>query len=100
MKNIIETTFSKSNNNYRYNCISNSTLCPNYKYTSVVEKSLKLIVLKTYSGNEEFYNTFFGNATSYRSISEKKTLKDIIDMIPRGSAISDWKSLGFRNSIA
>lgn len=54
LKSLIDSTFSPKQG-YQYNCIANSTLCPNYKYTSVVEKAIKLIVLKTYAGNEKFY---------------------------------------------
>ncbi len=100
LKNLIEGNFSPSEkNNYKSNCIANRTLCANFKYTSVIEKAIKLIILKTYTGNEEFYNTLFGNAQSYGDITSKKTLKNIIDMIPHGSSLADWKSLGFGNSI-
>jgi hypothetical protein len=76
-----------------------NTLCPNYKYTSVIEKAIKLIILKTYTENVEFYNTLFGNAQSYGAITNKNTIKNILDKVPHGSTISDWQSLGFGNSI-
>lgn len=60
---------------------------------------MKFIILKTYTGNEEFYNTLFGNAQSYGAITNKNSLKNIIDRIPHGSTLSDWKSLGFGNTI-
>jgi hypothetical protein len=65
----------------------------------VIEKAIKLIMLRTYTGNVEFYNTLFGNAQKYSDITDKNTLKNILDKVPRGSTLSDWKSLGFGNSI-
>ena len=97
LKSLIEANFSPKQGN-QYNCISNNTLCPNYKYTSVIEKAIKLIVSKTYTGNEKFYDSFFSQLQSYGS-SGTSSVKSIIDRVPRGSALSDWKSLGFGNSI-
>ncbi len=102
LKSLIDTNFSPSEgNNYRSNCIANRTLCTNYKYTSIIEKAIKLIIVKTYTGNETFYETLFWNNGwyNYSNPTIKKTVKNILDNIPRGSSLSDWKSLGFGNSI-
>lgn len=77
----------------------NSTLCPTYTYTSIIEKAIKLIVLKTYLGNEEFYNTLFINSQSYVDISNKKNIEKVLSSIPLGSNVPDWKTLGFGRSL-
>ncbi|NRH20471.1 hypothetical protein HOO68_00295 [Candidatus Gracilibacteria bacterium] len=99
LKQLIEVNFSKSENQYKYNCIANGSLCPNYKYTSITEKAIKFIVLKTYLGNEEFYNTLFINTQSYSDISDKKNIQRVLKSIPFGSNVPDWKTFGFGNSI-
>lgn len=108
LKSLIDATFSPQQG-YQYNCIANSTLCPNYKYTSVVEKAIKLIVLKTYAGNEEFYRTLFpiSSSSSYNEEgnmdellkSSYPELKTVLARIPTGTTLSDWKTFGFGRSI-
>lgn len=66
LKSLIDATFSKKTSS-QYNCIANNSLCPNYKYTSIVEKAIKLIILKTYTGNEKFYADLFQSSSYYNS---------------------------------
>ena len=105
LKSLIETTFSPKQG-YQYNCIADNTLCPNYKYTSIVEKAIKLIVLKTYEGNEEFYQTLLPVTSSYYSDdsdelagSSYPAVQTVLARIPSGTKISDWKTFGFGRSI-
>lgn len=115
LKNLIEISFSPSEKNYRSNCIASGTLCPNYKYTSVIEKAIKFIILKTYTGNEKFYLNLFANENlvsredldsllqklndNSSDINPTFNLKSTISRVPRGSSLPDWKTLGFGDSI-
>lgn len=98
LKTMIDVTFSpKPPNNYGYGCIASGTLCPNYKYTSVVEKAIKLIVTKTYTGNEQFYTTLFSSVDryNYRDPSLPNSLNSLLQTIPTGTPESDWKNFNF-----
>ncbi len=44
-------------------CIADGTLCTDYQYTSLTEKTLKDIIVKTYNGNEVWYRHIFGGAS-------------------------------------
>ena len=61
LKKLITENFSSKNeeSQYTYNCIQDNSLCPTYRYTSVIEKAIKLIVTKTHTGNEDFYKKLF-----------------------------------------
>ncbi len=59
LKQIIDDTFIVQSRISNKNCIVWGWLCPNYKYTSLSEKTLKYITLKTYKGNEDFYSQLF-----------------------------------------
>ncbi|MBP9779530.1 hypothetical protein KBD33_02800 [Candidatus Gracilibacteria bacterium] len=98
LKKLVDSTFFQQTG-VQYGCISGGSLCPNYKYTSIVEKAIKLIVLKTYIGNETFYDSLFANSYSYRGTTEKGTLKGILAMIPQGTVFSDWRNLSFGRSV-
>ena len=100
LQQLIETGFSQSENQYQYNCIFDGKLCPNYKYTSIVEKAIKYIVLKTYNGNEEFYDTLFARSRAYDDFSDKKNVQKILKNIPAGSRVPDWRNVIFWNSIS
>lgn len=98
LKKLIDENFSQKVG-YQYNCISSWNLCPNYKYTSIIEKAIKFIVLKTYAGNETFYDSLFANSYSYRNTTEEWTLKSILSMIPQWTVYSDWRNLSFWKSV-
>jgi hypothetical protein len=105
LKSLIDLSFSKNGTQSYYSCLANRTLCSNYRYTSVIEKAIKFIVLKTYQGNEDFYGKLFSenSSISYDSIdpaiSWYKPLQWILSRIPKGTSITDWKTLWFGNSI-
>jgi hypothetical protein len=72
LRSLIERNFSSNNSSeisYGKICILSNTLCPNYRYTSLTEKAIKLILVKTYEGNEVFYETLFDSPlyNSYNS---------------------------------
>ena len=109
LKKIIDAKFipSTSKNTYGYasNCILGGRLCPNYRYTSIDEKAIKLIMLKTFIGNESFYmNIFNQNSTnSLRSYSSSDNqangLQDILKRVPIGTVFLDWKVPNFGNTL-
>ena len=104
LKEIIDATFSIENQRKYTNCIIWWWACPNYKYTSISEKALKYITLKTYSGNEDFYSQLFSelsysrfhiledsssldgftSSTSYTEISR------ILSAIPKGTPVNNF----------
>jgi hypothetical protein len=92
LKNLIDTTFIPQTQRtyYGQKCISSGWLCANYKYTSLTEKAIKLIVLDTYSGNEEFYTNLFSSYNGYsynQSQSVQKTANEIIKTVPTGTPV-------------
>ena len=111
LKKIIDAKFiaSRSKDRYGYttNCILDGRFCPNYRYTSIDEKAIKLIVLKTFIGNESFYtNIFTQNSTdSYTRYSysnddnQSNGLQDILKRVPIGTAFLDWKVPNFGNTL-
>ncbi len=104
LKTLIDTNFSpKSMERYGYNCIANGTLCPNYRYTSVIEKAIMFIVLKTYTGNESFYDQLLPMGSNFNmyvnDVQKSQNIKSILDRVPKWPSISDWKTLWFGSSI-
>ena len=109
LKKIIDAKFipSTSKNTYGYasNCILGGRLCPNYRYTSIDEKAIKLIILKTFIGNESFYMNIFNqnNTNSLRSYSSSDNqangLQDILKRVPIGTVFLDWKVPNFGNTL-
>lgn len=72
---------------YGYNCIANGTLCPNYRYTSVIEKAIMFIVLKTYTGNESFYDQLLPMGSNFNmyvtDVQKSQNIKSILDRVPK-----------------
>ncbi len=110
LKSLIDSSFSPKQDlgyNYQANCIANGTLCPNYKYTSIDEKAIKLIVLKSYRGNESFFDTFFDTffASSLTEISVTASMnryrgvRYILSKVPKGNSVMDWMNFDFGNSL-
>jgi hypothetical protein len=108
---LIETNFAPKR--YQYNCIMNDTLCPTYRYTSVIERAIKLIIMKTYVGNEVFYATKFGNSSLTKDELESiiahrdspwsakiPSMSDILRGIPSGTSLAPWSSRMFGGSIS
>lgn len=65
--------------------------CPNYRYTRIAEQALKLLVARTYKGNEKFYAHLF--AQKYMRMiradySDENVfnLAMILQQIPRGTS--------------
>ncbi len=106
LRQLIESSFSKWTQKDRYNsnCIADASLCANYKYTSVVEKAIKLILAKTYIWNEPFYRSVFapnysqGFGSSWWTPSYPK-LVNMLNAVPKWTAIFDWKTFSFGSSI-
>ncbi len=107
LKSLIDSNFSPaSTGGYWYNCIANNTLCPNYRYTSVIEKAIKFIVLKTYADNQDFYTKFL-TSNSYNSYyiddvsgnQKSWDIKTFLSRVPKGAAMSDWKNFWFDSSV-
>lgn len=87
LKSIIENTFSQAPwRQYKYSCIFENTLCPNYKYTSITEKTLKFIVLKTYTDHADFYQKLFLSQSESIS-SSSDMLAQILSRIPKGLSL-------------
>ena len=61
LKAIIDSTFTKQEKKSYQVCLAWGWLCPNYKYTSLSEKAIKYITLKTYKWNEKFYRELFSS---------------------------------------
>lgn len=87
LQKIISETFDKKTENsnpYYADCIKNNALCPNYKYTSISEKAIKLIIAKTFSGNEDFYKKLFlSNYAFVEGSSEQTFLTEVLRAVPR-----------------
>jgi hypothetical protein len=109
---LIETNFAPKKW-YQYNCIMNDTLCPTYRYTSVIERAIKLIVMKTYTGNEVFYATKFGNNSLTKDELESimahrdspwsakiPSMSDIVRGVPTGTSLAPWSSQILGGSIS
>ncbi len=56
----------------------------NIKYNEVIEKEIKLIIMETYEGNEEFYKELFlGDNQYYYGNQDDSDLKKILNAVPR-----------------
>lgn len=102
LKNLIDESFivQKKRMGYSYSyfgtsrsCISNGWLCPNYKYTSLTEKSIKYIILETYTGNEDFFKKLLQSSNSYYNYGDdtyggntksdsKAQVSEILKLVP------------------
>lgn len=93
LKSLIDSSFSPKKSN-QSSCIANRTLCPTYKYTTIVEKAIKLIILKAYTGNEAFYARLFDEQYQYGR-TESSSRESILARVPRASPLNDWKLFAF-----
>jgi len=98
LKRLIDTNFSPPQSEYTpYNCIAGDSLCPNYRYTRITENALKMLVMRTYTGNEEFYATLFTRPYEryyLDSFGEEASIlsrEDVLANIPSGESLIDWR---------
>jgi hypothetical protein len=93
LESIIWSSFTlEREKSYVGSCINWGWLCPNYKYSSLSEKALKYIVLKTYAWHEDFYAKLFDKQASYYNYfgNDADTSKDsiqVLNNIPKGAPV-------------
>lgn len=73
--------------------------CPNYKYTVITEKAIKLIVTKTFTGNEAFYQKLF-RTHQYDTEKSNFTLSNALASVPMGTAVNVFSLYGNKQSIS
>ena len=70
----------------------------NIKYNEIIEREIKLIVMETYEGNEEFYTNLFRGDSYYYGDQDDSELEKILSSIPKSDVEYKVSRILFNNN--
>lgn len=68
----------------------------NIKYNEIIEREIRLIIMETYEGNEEFYKDLFLSNRSYRY--EESGLEEVLNAVPKSDVEYKISRVLFNNN--
>lgn len=92
LKNLMEKVFlpRPESDRWRYDCIYEGNFCPTYKYNSIAEAQIRMLVIHTYNSYPELYSTLFKRDTYWYDNDTEDTiltLEQVLERIPKASRI-------------